>query len=684
MLINEDRYSAPPSGQKLWFFLLLVGVGLTFIFAVINLRVNWSLLEQHFTRWIALPAVIPFIILVIACSVAYLRSSWVQVRLFTLFCLALVWSLISFPEFTEGQLYTLNVFTGYIGRIAAPIMFVHFVIVFVGLQAVLKTDDYLLPLIYAPVLPSLVHLPILVIHNQTFQYFDILINSYTIIYGIIGLGLLIKAIRQNPDVKQRKQYLTLILGLMILPLFLFVSFVGMFVSVDQSVLYQVFGRYGFVGFAIAMTIAMIRYEPFDMSRVYRSHFLFIRALIIAIVVYFAILLLPRSAKIDLFLSDDLLIIFAAIATFFLARISYHVGYRWWLDSHYYSTLEELRASFRIFLHDLLKVKSLHDLEFLVSWNIPLDFGLKHAELSVNNRPNQAFALSLPLNVGKASLGTLFLGPKVSGSDFRKQELEIFSEMQKQIALVLFSLEIDSAIQTTEQLTQLRSKFLTNITHELRTPLNGIINYIGFVVDDYLEYLNGEQKNLLLQALQGAEKLEQIINNILDMSKIEAQQMTLNIQPTDLTEIITHVAPTVEEMLEDKPVTFVTKISSDFPLLNGDKLRLRQILVNMLSNAAKFTEFGKIELTAYPENGNIILEIADTGIGIEENVLPTIFQQFVSSGPIDARKYAGPGLSMPITKSLVELHGGDLHVESQPGRGTTFTVTLPIQKNEVIQ
>ena len=257
------------------------------------------------------------------------------------------------------------------------------------------------------------------------------------------------------------------------------------------------------------------------------------------------------------------------------------------------------------------------------------------------------------------------------------------EVQKQLSLALWSLELDEAIQQTEELTRLKSKFLTNVTHELRTPLNGIINYIGFVLDDS-STLSSEQIEYLSQALQAAEKLERTINNILDMSKLEVGQMSLYLGQTDLAEIVSETKPLIEEMIREKPVRYVTDISPGLPKFLGDRLRLRQIILNLLSNAAKFTEAGTIYLQAYPKNGQVVISVADTGIGIDEAMLPVIFEQFVSSGLTDAKRNVGPGLSMPITKSLVELHGGQVEVDSQPGQGTTFTITIPLKQEKIEQ
>ena len=248
-------------------------------------------------------------------------------------------------------------------------------------------------------------------------------------------------------------------------------------------------------------------------------------------------------------------------------------------------------------------------------------------------------------------------------------------------LVLWSIELDQAIRTTAELTRLKSNFLANVTHELRTPLNAIINYIGFVVDEDTGPLNEEQSIYLSQALENSENLLQIINNILDMSKIEAGQMKLNIRPVNLTEVATELIPLINMMLENKSVRLITEIAPELPLLCGDRLRIRQIMLNILSNAAKFTHAGLIHLKLYSNNGNIIIQVTDTGVGITQEVLPTIFEQFISADLTDQGQYFGPGLSMPITKTLVELHQGKVEVESQETRGTTFTVTLPLNHYE---
>jgi len=320
---------------------------------------------------------------------------------------------------------------------------------------------------------------------------------------------------------------------------------------------------------------------------------------------------------------------------------------------------------------------------LVSWNLATDFNLQAAEISTRGVANIPYALRLPLEVNNVNLGTLFLGPKLNGDTFSKQEQTIFVEAQQQIALVLLSLELDEAIQVTEELTRLKSKFLANVTHELRTPLNGIINYIGFVLDD-ADQLNEEQTIYLKQALEAAERLLELINNILDMSKIEAGQMTLLKGQVNLNTLVTEMLPVVSELIGNKSVNFIADVAPTLPIIHADRLRLRQIILNMLSNAIKFTQDGSIKFAVYPENGDVVIKVADTGLGITDEILPTIFQQFTTDNLIDKTENLGPGLGMPITKSLVELHQGVIDVKSQINVGTTVTISLPVvQGNEEI-
>ena len=637
---------------------------------------------QNFTQLVAIPFFIAFIILVTIGSIAYLRANQVEVRLFVLFSLSLVYFFTSFPGFFTSKLFVFSFYIAFIGKIVMPVLFLHFLLLFSRPSKVLREWPFLLPLIYLPVLPALIHIPILFTHPETTRNFNNIINAYTVIYGIAGLILLGNVIHQTSDSRMRKQAIILSLGLAALPTLLFLSLFWTYTAVDRDLIFNVLERYGLLTVPISVMIAVIRYEMFDMQRIYRSYFLYLRAIIVALVGYLALIaiVLPSAIDLNRFSPQDSIIILSTVLAFIVLRPLYRKTYDW-ARQQAYGSIEDFRVGLRLFSQNVLKVRSRRDLETLISWEVASDFRLRSAELVPTDRPSTPYALEFPLAVSNISLGTLFLGAKISGEDFTDQELDILVELQRQLSLALWSLELDQAIQTTEQLTRLKSKFLTNVTHELRAPLNGIINYIGFVIDDYIDSLNQEQRVHLESALRGAETLEQIINNILDMSKIEAGQMTLNIQPANLVEIVDRTTPIIEDMIGDKPVDFIIEMRPDLPNLYGDRLRLRQIILNMLSNAAKYTQQGKIHLSVRPDNGNIIVQVKDTGIGIDATILPTIFQHFTSTGLTDANQHAGPGLSMPITKSLVELHGGRLDVESNSNQGTVFTVTLPVKHEE---
>jgi len=638
--------------------------------------------SRDFFLLVALPAFIAFIILLTAAVTFHFRVDLLAVRLITLFNLALICSLAGFPGFIVGPLSTLNLLAAWAGKIIMPSLFLHFLLVTPGPRKSLKQWPFLLPLIYFPLLPGLVHLPILFLEPETTRNFSAFINLITLVYAGVTTVLLLELMLRTKEAKLQKQAFVLLSGLILPATLLLIGLTWSYSAINDELIYKNIEQYSLVGLPIAVIIAIIRYELFGIERINRTRFFYMGAIILALFSYFTLIAFTQPVATNLFQlrPGDLTIILATAGVFFLIRPLYRKIFDW-LRQHTYGNTDDFRVGLRLFSRNLLTVKSRRELEALVSWDVVSDFRLRSAELAVGNRPTIPYALALPLKVSNIFLGTLFIGTKINGTDFTAQELSLLGEMQKQVALALWSIELDEAIQSTEQLTRLKSKFLTNVTHELRTPLNAMINYIGFVIDDYQDSLNHEQRRYLEQALQGAEKLLEIINNILDMSKIEAGQMRLYPQPVNLALIISRLKPLIEEMIKDKPIQFIVDVAPDLPDLYGDQLRLRQIILNLLSNAAKFTQAGVIQLRCYPENANIIVEVADTGIGIDEKTLPLIFQQFTSTDLTDARRDFGPGLSLPIAKALAELHGGHLTFQSQSNQGTIFTLTLPIRLDQ---
>jgi signal transduction histidine kinase len=238
-------------------------------------------------------------------------------------------------------------------------------------------------------------------------------------------------------------------------------------------------------------------------------------------------------------------------------------------------------------------------------------------------------------------------------------------------------ELAVANQKLDEASRHKSQFLANVSHELRTPLNAIIGFTRLVLRKTEGQIAGLQTENLQKVLISAEHLLHLINGLLDLSKIEAGRMEVLPESFKLGEVIEKAASTVEPMLKDGSVRLVREIALDVPPINTDREKLEQILLNLLSNAAKFTERGEIKISAWRENGFLKVAVSDTGIGMEREALQYIFEEFRRVDGAGTRKYSGTGLGLAIVKKLVALLGGEISVESELGKGSTFTVKLPI-------
>ena len=297
-------------------------------------------------------------------------------------------------------------------------------------------------------------------------------------------------------------------------------------------------------------------------------------------------------------------------------------------------------------------------------------------------------LTLPLEMGRHSLGTLYIGPKRSGRSFGYVERLALERLKEQVSLVLSGIQLAEAREAAEKTNQLKLNFLTNISHQLRTPLNTIINSTGLVADGALGEVNQAQAEFLNQAVQGSEYLMKLLNDILDITKIETGQLTLQPEVIELPEVIKEVLPLVKGTLQQKPIELKTELEDNLPALIGDRLRIRQILLNLLSNAIKFTPEGFIWVRAKSEGNMVLVSIEDTGIGMAQESLPLVFEDYQQVSMkhhqdmvFERRRQSGTGLGLSITRALVELHGGRIWVESELERGTIFTFTLPISASK---
>ncbi len=254
----------------------------------------------------------------------------------------------------------------------------------------------------------------------------------------------------------------------------------------------------------------------------------------------------------------------------------------------------------------------------------------------------------------------------------------FDEIKTSLAA---SIQSEEAARRSDQV---KSAFLASMSHELRTPLNSVINFTKFVARGTMGPVNDEQKDALEEAIDSAKHLLSLINDVLDMSKIESGSLKLFVENNiDLKPILDTVISTGSILLEDKPVVLKAEIAPDLPRIRCDRQRILQILLNMMSNACKFTEKGSIILRASRVNGELRFAVEDTGAGIAPEDIEDVFEPFRQTDT-GLRQAGGTGLGMPISKSLVEAHGGRIWLESIPGQGTTFTVAIPLLESSAVK
>jgi PAS domain S-box-containing protein len=249
-----------------------------------------------------------------------------------------------------------------------------------------------------------------------------------------------------------------------------------------------------------------------------------------------------------------------------------------------------------------------------------------------------------------------------------------------------------ATASAEATVRVKDEFMANMSHELRTPLNSIIGYSTLMSQGTYGDLNEEQKDRLVRILDSSKQLLEILNNILDLSRIEADGLAIERQPIAISPLITECLTVIQPLAAQKGLQVINEITDNTLLVDADYHRLRQVLVNLLSNALKFTNDGAISararaadteaLARIPAGSSdepvewIVIEIIDTGIGIADEDLSIIFDEFRQIDGSASRSYQGTGLGLSIARKLVNLMGGRIWVESQPGTGSTFFILMP--------
>jgi signal transduction histidine kinase len=232
------------------------------------------------------------------------------------------------------------------------------------------------------------------------------------------------------------------------------------------------------------------------------------------------------------------------------------------------------------------------------------------------------------------------------------------------------------MQKAQAADQIKSAFLATMSHELRTPLNSIIGFTGIILRERVGPLNDEQKKQLNMVRRSSQHLLALINDVLDISKIEAGQLQVAYERTDLRQIIEKTVQSTRPLAEGKGLELGVEISPEIETITGDPRRVEQVLLNLLGNAIKFTEKGSVRIVCEADGDNVLVKVMDTGIGIKNEDMETVFKSFRQIDSGLTRKFEGTGLGLSISKRLVELMGGKIWVTSIWGEGSTFCFSLP--------
>lgn len=286
---------------------------------------------------------------------------------------------------------------------------------------------------------------------------------------------------------------------------------------------------------------------------------------------------------------------------------------------------------------------------------------------------------LPLRLGDRVMGVLDV-QSTQREAFEADDVSVLQNVANQVAIALenaraYALQREAA-ERLRELDRSKRRFLANMSHELRTPLTNIIGFARLMLKGIDGPLTDQQRHDLEIIYHNGEHLLGLINDLLDLSQIEAGLMELEFRKVDLADLIRSVMATASALVRGKPVVLREIIEPDLPHVRADPARVRQVLLRLLANATKFTDQGSITVRAWPVDGEVWVSVSDTGIGIPPEFRERIFERFEQGVMENGRRPDGAGLGLALSKEFVEMHGGRIWVESEVGKGSTFTFTLP--------
>jgi GAF domain-containing protein len=301
-------------------------------------------------------------------------------------------------------------------------------------------------------------------------------------------------------------------------------------------------------------------------------------------------------------------------------------------------------------------------------------------LDIIVRAGYRAVLFVPLLRSDQIIGALVVRRKKPG-EFSRGTIELLRTFADQSVLAIQNArlfrEIEQKSRELELASKHKSQFLANMSHELRTPLNAILGYTELILDNVYGETSTKMHTVLQRIETNGKHLLGLINDVLDLSKIEAGQLTLALAPYSLRDVVHSVYSAVEPLAADKKLAFKIDVERDMPGGYGDERRLTQVLLNLVGNAIKFTDQGEIGIRASSSNGTFRVAVRDTGPGISEADQQKLFQEFQQADNSITKKKGGTGLGLAISKRIIEMHGGQVSLDSTIGQGSTFSFTLPI-------
>ena len=293
-------------------------------------------------------------------------------------------------------------------------------------------------------------------------------------------------------------------------------------------------------------------------------------------------------------------------------------------------------------------------------------------------------LAVPLLREGRVLGSLAVARKRPG-EFSPEVIDVLQTFAAQSTLAIQNArlfrEIAQKSHELEEASQHKSQFLANMSHELRTPLNAILGYTELIADGIYGEVPEKINGVMERVQASGQHLLGLINDVLDLSKIEAGQLTLSVDDYSFHNVVQSVISGVESLAAEKQLKLTTDLPEDLPAGRGDERRIAQVLLNLVGNAIKFTDSGEVAVRVTAPDSTFVASVSDTGPGISKEQQEMIFDEFQQVDSSSTREKGGSGLGLAIAKRIVEMHGGRIWIDSTLGKGSTFSFSLPINTEE---